>query len=191
MPREGFLALALDSRKRQVDSIASNAGHCLWSGIVDEAKAPRVVERLMAPDMFSGWGIRTLSTEMARYDPLSYHNGSVWPHDNSLAANGMARYGFASEAQAVSLAIIEAAAAFPGHRLPELFAGHARREASFPVPYPQANAPQAWASGAVVYLLETLLGVKPAGDRLLHRPPRGGLSIALKEVSYRGTRQRL
>ncbi|MEE8163737.1 MAG: amylo-alpha-1,6-glucosidase, partial [Anaerolineae bacterium] len=98
MPEHGYYALALDGRKRQVDSIASNPGQCLWSGIVDEDKAGSVVERLMAPDMFSGWGTRTLSTEMARYNPLSYHNGSLWPHDNSLIAMGMARYGFFREA---------------------------------------------------------------------------------------------
>ena len=188
MPEHGYYAMALDGRKRQVDSIASNAGHCLWSGIVDEAKAGSVVERLMAPDMFSGWGIRTLSTEMGRYNPLSYHNGSVWPHDNSLIAAGMAQYGYFREANAVAMALIDAAA-FPDYRLPELFAGYPRREHSFPVPYPAANVPQAWACGALVYLLEPLLGVLPAGERLLQEAPREGLSLSLVGVAYRGSRR--
>ncbi|MEE8471684.1 MAG: glycogen debranching N-terminal domain-containing protein [Dehalococcoidia bacterium] len=189
MPEQGYYALALDGRKHQVDSIASNPGQCLWSGIVDEDKARSVVERLMAPDMFTGWGIRTLSTEMARYHPLSYHNGSVWPHDNSLIAAGMARYGFSREAKEVALAIIDTAAAFPDQRLPEVFAGYLRREYSFPVSYPAANVPQAWACGALIYLLETLLGVMPAGDRLLQEAPREGLSISLTGVPYRGSRR--
>ena len=187
MEDKGYYALALDGRKRQVDSIASNAGHCLWTGIISPDKAPRVVERLMAPDMFSGWGIRTLSTEMARYNPLSYHNGSVWPHDNSIIAAGLARYGFTKEASDVAFAILDAAA-FSNHRLPELFADYPRREHSFPVPYPTANVPQAWASGAVVYLLETLLGVIPTGDRLLVEAPRDRLPISLSGVRYRGYR---
>lgn len=188
MPEERFYALALDGQKRQVDSITSNPGHCLWSGIVDPQRAAKVVERLMAPDIFSGWGIRTLSTEMARYHPLSYHNGSVWPHDNSLIAAGMVRYGFAAEAKQVALAILDAAVAFPFHRLPELFAGYPRRECSFPVPYPEANSPQAWASGAVIYLMETLLGVRAEGDRLLRSASREDLTLSLTGVLYRGSR---
>jgi glycogen debranching enzyme len=189
MPEQGYFALALDGRKRQVDSIASNAGQCLWSGIVDSEKASQVVERLMAPDMFSGWGIRTLSTEMSRYNPLSYHNGSVWPHDTSLIAAGMGRYGFAKEARKVALALVDATVAFPEHHLPELFAGYPRREFSFPVPYPGTNAPQAWASGAVIYLLETFLGVLPAGDRLLQEAQSEGLLISLTGIIYRGSRR--
>jgi glycogen debranching enzyme len=189
MSEQGYFALALDGQKRQVDSISSNPGQCLWSGIVEEDKADLVVRRLMAPDMFSGWGVRTLSTEMARYNPLSYHNGSVWPHDNSLIAAGMARYGFTREASEVAWAIFDAAVAFPEHRLPELFAGYPRREYSFPGPYPAANAPQAWACGAVIYLLETLLGVLPSGDRLMLEAPQEGISISLSGVPYRGSRR--
>jgi glycogen debranching enzyme len=186
LPEEGFYAMALDGRKRPVDSISSNPGHCLWSGIIDEDKAPRVAERLLAPDMFSGWGIRTLSAEMGRYHPLSYHNGSVWPHDNSIIASGLHRYGFVKEANEVIYALLDATSAFPVHRLPELFAGYARRERSFPVPDPTANSPQAWASGAIIYFLETLLGVTPAGDRLMLQAPRDGAAISLSGVSYRG-----
>jgi glycogen debranching enzyme len=146
----------------------------------------------MAPDMFNGWGIRTLSTEMGLYNPLSYHNGSVWPHDNSLIVAGMARYGFRKQATALSAAIIEASASFPGHRLPELFAGYPRREHSFPVPYPAANAPQAWASGAVVYLIETLLGVTVRTDKLSTRPLAGDLArLHLQGVRFRGMRLEL
>jgi len=187
MPKEGFYALALDGKKRQVDSITSNPGHCLWSGIVSQERAGKVVERLMSPEMFSGWGIRTLSTDAARYHPLSYHNGSVWPHDNSIIAAGMARYGFRNEAREVALALIDAAVAFPYHRPPELFGGYSRREYSFPVPYAAANAPQAWASGAMVYLIETLLGVMPAGERLLREAGKADLFLSLSGVRYRGS----
>jgi glycogen debranching enzyme len=189
MPQQEYYALALDGRKRQVDSIASNAGQCLWSGVVDEEKAPKVVERLMAPDMFNGWGIRTLSAEMTRYNPLSYHNGSVWPHDNSLIIAGMARYGFSKEANQVAMALIDAAAAFAEHRLPELFGGYPRRAYSFPVPYPAANIPQAWACGAIIYSLETLLGVFPSGQRLLQEAPRERPYISLISVPYQGLRR--
>ncbi len=186
MPDKGYYAMALDGRKRQVDSISSNPGHCLWSGIIDKEKAPAVAARLMSPDMFSGWGIRTLSSEMARYNPLSYHNGSIWPHDNSLIAAGLRRYGFVKESNEVINSLLDAAAAFPVHRLPELFAGYTRRERSFPVPDPAANSPQAWASGAIIYFLEILLGVTPAGDRLLLEAPRDGSAISLRGVNYRG-----
>lgn len=191
MSNEGYFAIALDKRKQKVDSIASNAGQCLWTGIVDKSKAKKVVDRLMAPDMFSGWGIRTLSTEMARYNPLSYHNGSIWPHDNSLIAAGMARYGFRKEANEVAYSIIDAATGFQDNRLPELFAGYPRREFSFPVPYPAANAPQAWASGALIYLLEILLGVVPDGTRLLREAQPEGILISLKDVHYRGSKWNL
>jgi glycogen debranching enzyme len=186
MPEEGYFAIALDSHKRRLDSISSNPGHCLWSGIVDEDKAARVVERLMAPDMFSGWGIRTLSSKMARYNPLSYHNGSIWPHDNSIIATGLHRYGFIKEANEVINSILDAASNFSLHRLPELFGGYPRRERSFPVPYPMANSPQAWASGSIVYFLETMLGVTPSGDRLMLEASRNGSSISLNGVVYRG-----
>lgn len=192
MPDERYFAIALDGRKRQVDSISSNPGHCLWSGIVDADKAAKVAERLMAPDMFGGWGIRTLSTEMGRFNPLSYHNGSVWPHDNSIIAAGLMRYGFVDEANQIAMALIHATSIFAAHRLPELFAGFARREYSFPVPYPAANAPQAWASGALIYLMESMLGVSAGKERLFvdvnvqKNPP-----FRLSGVCYRGNSQTL
>lgn len=192
MPEQDFYAIALDGDKQQVDSISSNPGHCLWSGIIEEGLAPAVAERLLAPDMFGGWGIRTLSMEMKRYNPLSYHNGSVWPHDNSIIANGLMRYGFSDEANRVALALIEATSVFPSHRLPELFAGYTRREYSFPVPYPAANAPQAWASGALIYFLETMLGVRPDGDKLGVDPTvSANPPFYLTGVQYRGAKHSL
>lgn len=193
MPEAGYYAIALDRDKRQVDSIASNAGHCLWSGIVLPHRAGNVAARMLAPDMFSGWGVRTLSTDMTRFDPVSYHNGTVWPHDNSIIAAGLARYGFFDEANELIFSLLDAAAAFPNYRLPELFAGYPRRELSFPVSYPSANAPQAWAAGAIVQFVELLLRARPDGDRLVaggdtgtwnaDRPP---ISVQLKGVPYRG-----
>ncbi len=189
MPEKRFFAVALDQHKHKVDSITSNPGHCLWSGIIDEGKAPLVVKRLMEPDMFSGWGIRTLSTEMVRYNPLSYHNGSVWPHDNSLIAAGMAQYGFHNEAKRIALSLFEAASTFPRYRLPELFAGYPRREYSFPAPYPAANSPQAWATGAIFHLLEILLGIKPEIERTNWEAHIDGASIFLSGVRYRNPKQ--
>lgn len=188
MPEEGYYALALDGEKRQVDSITSNPGHCLWSGVIDADKAVQVAERLLSPDMFNGWGVRTLSSEAVRYNPLSYHNGSVWPHDNSIIAAGLHRYGFTEKANQVIFAMLDAAAALPDHRLPELITGFERRVRSFPVPTPAANSPQAWASGAIIYFLETLLGVIPVGDKLLLEAPRDGKKISLNGVKYRGYR---
>ncbi len=188
MAEEGYLALALDGAKRQVDAIASNAGHCLWSGIVRKERAAALAERLLSAELFSGWGVRTLSSAMARYHPLSYHNGSVWPHDTALIAAGLARYGLHAAASELIGALFEAAAAMPEHRLPELFAGHARRSAAFPVPYPGANAPQAWAAGAVVLAVETLLRLHPADDVLVSEMPRMSRAVALEGVPYRDRR---
>ncbi|MDP8943860.1 MAG: amylo-alpha-1,6-glucosidase, partial [Actinomycetota bacterium] len=156
--RGGHYVLALDGDKGQVDSATSNMGHLLWSGIVDEPRAQRVASRLMAPDLFSGWGIRTMSSEDAGYNPIEYHNGTVWPHDTGLVAEGLRRYGFREEASAVALAVLRAAEAFE-HRLPEAFAGFPRAETGTPVEYPSACCPQAWATGATLLALRTLLGL--------------------------------
>ncbi|MDA8218039.1 MAG: trehalase family glycosidase [Dehalococcoidales bacterium] len=188
MADEGYYALALDAQKRQVTGIASNPGHCLWSGIVDPRKAEAVVQRLMAPDLFSGWGIRTLSTYMRRYNPISYHNGSVWPHDNSLIAAGLLRHGFRQEAARVAQSIMEASAHFPEHRLPELFAGYPRRAGGFPINYPDASSPQAWAAGSVILLLQTLLGARPRGEGLSLDPLSPALELALEGVPFLGGR---
>src|SRR3954451_15025914 len=160
LPERGWFALALDRDERPVDACASNMGHCLWSGIVDEDKAPLVAEHLLSPAMFSGWGVRTLSSAMGAYDPVSYHNGSVWPHDNALVVAGLVRYGFVQEAQRVAEALLEAAQHFGG-RLPELFCGFDRHEYPKPVPYPTSCSPQAWAAGAPIQLIRTLLRFDP------------------------------
>jgi len=161
MPDEGFYALALDRDKRQVDAVASNAGHCLWTGIVDDTAAGQVVERLVSPELFTGFGVRTLGTGNARYNPVSYHNGSVWPHDSVLAAAGMAAYGFAEEARRVIDGLIDAARAFDG-RLPELFCGFDRSDKALPVPYPTSCSPQAWAAAVPFEILRIALGLTPS-----------------------------
>lgn len=186
LPKKQYFALALDGKKEKVDAIASNPGHCLWTRIVDDDKAPMVVRRLMSSEMFTGWGIRTLSSKMARYNPLSYHNGSIWPHDTSIISAGMNAYGFFKESNELALSLIDAATAFPEHRLPELFAGYVRREHSKPVPYPAANSPQAWASGALIYCIETLLGLAP-GESLKQKAKLKGVSLSMTGVEYRGT----
>lgn len=156
IPERGYYAVALDGQKRQVDACASNMGHCLWLGLIDEDKAPLVVERLMSPEMFSGWGVRTLASDMGAYNPASYHNGSVWPHDNALIVAGLLRYGFIEEAQRISTALLEAAEYSEG-RLPELFCGFSRNDYSAPVPYPTACSPQAWAATAPILLVTSLM----------------------------------
>ncbi|WP_022882098.1 amylo-alpha-1,6-glucosidase [Gryllotalpicola ginsengisoli] len=163
LPDEGYLALALDRDKRPVDAIASNAGQCLWSGIVDEADAGAVVERLLSDEMFTGFGIRTLGTRNARYNPVSYHNGSVWPHDTALIAAGIARYGYTEQAQRVVDGLIDAVRAFGG-RLPELFCGFDRTDKPVPVPYPTSCSPQAWAAAVPFELLRISLGLTPSGE---------------------------
>ncbi|MFJ5697232.1 glycogen debranching N-terminal domain-containing protein [Arthrobacter sp. NPDC093139] len=156
LPDRGYYAIALDRDKRPVDACASNMGHCLWSGIVDEDKAPQVARRLMSPEMFSGWGVRTLATDMGAYNPVSYHNGSVWPHDNALIVGGLMRYGFVKEAQRLSSALMDAAE-HTDNRLPELFCGFSRSDYPQPLPYPTACSPQAWASATPVMLIRSLL----------------------------------
>lgn len=156
----GYFAIALDHDKRPVDSCASNMGHCLWSGIVDNDKAPLVAQRLMSPEMFCGWGVRTLASDMGAYNPASYHNGSVWPHDNALIAGGLMRYGFIDEAKRIILALFNAATQFGG-RLPELFCGLDRESYPVPVAYPTSCSPQAWAAAAPVHLMRMLLRFDP------------------------------
>jgi glycogen debranching enzyme len=140
--------------------VASNAGHCLWAGIADADKAARVARRLLAPDMWSGWGIRTLSAQNPAYDPFSYQRGSVWPHDNAIIAAGMARYGLHAEAHEVARGLLDAAVRFDCYRLPEVFAGLTRAPNSFPVQYRGANIPQAWAAGAVFQIVQAMLGLE-------------------------------
>jgi len=161
----GFYGLALDGDKKKVLTVASNAGHCLWSGIVPRERAERVVQRLMEPDMWSGWGIRTLSALNPAFNPYNYQTGSVWPHDNAIIALGCKRYGFGAEAAKIARDISEAGSHFLSNQLPELYTTIARDERSFPVQYLGANIPQAWAAGAVFALLQAILGFKPDAPR--------------------------
>ncbi len=158
--RGGFFVLALDGEKRQVDSLCSNIGHLLWSGIVKPDRVDQVVDRLMGPNLWSGWGVRTMSSADAGFNPLSYHNGTVWPHDNSLIAWGLARHARWPEAQRIIRRTLNAAGHFD-YQLPEVFAGLPRTETPFPIAYPTAARPQAWAAGAPVLLLQILLGLRP------------------------------
>jgi len=155
-----WLAMGLDRDKRPVDALTSNMGHCLWTGILDAERADAVARRLLSPEMFSGWGIRTLATPMVGYNPISYHCGSVWPHDNALCAAGLMRYGFVREAQRVIMAMLDAASR-QGGRLPELFSGLDRRELEMVVGYPTSCSPQAWAAASPLLMLRTLLRLDP------------------------------
>lgn len=161
MEEEGIYALALQADEQPVAVVSSNPGHALWSGIADEDKARRTMERLMADDVFNGWGVRTLSEKERRYNPIGYHLGTVWPHDNSIIAAGFRRYGFDEAAMRIFMGVIRAAMHFEHYRLPELFAGFAEPEFGVPVNYPVACHPQAWAAGSVPYLIQTSLGLIP------------------------------
>jgi glycogen debranching enzyme len=182
MPERGCHALALDGDKRQVDSLTSNIGHVLWSGLASDEEAASAVERLLDADLYSGWGVRTLGVREAGYNPLGYHTGTVWPHDNSLIAAGFARYGHTEAAAKVACSIL-AAAPFFEHRLPEVFAGYPATLTSVPVAFPTASRPQAWAAGAPLMLLTTLLGLEP-GAATAH----GDLPGAMGRIALRSAR---
>jgi glycogen debranching enzyme len=160
MPERGAHALALDGEKRQIDSVTSNIGHLLWSGLLGEEEAAATAQRLLEEPLYSGWGVRTLSTREAGYNPLGYHTGTVWPHENSLIAAGLARYGHHDAARTIAGSILSAAPHFE-HRLPEVFAGYPATLTSVPVAFPTASRPQAWAAGAPLMLLSTLLDLQP------------------------------
>jgi glycogen debranching enzyme len=164
-----YFALALDSEGNQVDSLASNNGHLLWSGIVEKAKAKSVAAHLLGPRLFSGWGVRTLAEGEGRYNPIGYHVGTVWPFDTSFIAWGLRRYGYKEEAARLAAGILDAAEVFEG-RLPEAFGGYERGLTKYPVQYPTACSPQAWSTGAPLLLLRTMLGLEPVGDHLVVDP---------------------
>jgi glycogen debranching enzyme len=157
---DGRYVLGLDHAKRPIDVVASNMGHLLWSGIVPEERVGDVAALLASERLWSGWGVRTLAADEQGYNPLVYHNGTVWPHDNSLIAWGLGKAGRTREAQLIVRRTIEAAAHFD-HRLPEVFAGFARRRTGVPVEYPTASRPQAWAAATPILLLRVLLGIEP------------------------------
>ncbi len=164
-----YFAVALDKEGRQVDTLTSNNGHLLWSGIVDKSKAKSVAAHLMGSRLFSGWGIRTLAEGEGRFNPIGYHVGTVWPFDSSFIAWGLRRYGFKQEAAQVAEGILAAAEFFDG-RLPEAFGGYPRSMTKYPVQYPTACSPQAWSTGAPLLLLRTMLGLEPMGDHLVVDP---------------------
>ncbi|HEX8975754.1 MAG TPA: glycogen debranching N-terminal domain-containing protein [Solirubrobacteraceae bacterium] len=193
IPERGCHALALDATKRRVDSLSSNIGHLLWSGILDDRDAAATAERLLDEQLYSGWGVRTLGAHEAGYNPLGYHTGTIWPHDNSLIAAGLARYGHHEAASTMAAAILAAAPYFE-YRLPEVFAGFPRTLTSVPVAFPTASRPQAWAAGAPLLLLTTLLNLHPGcneaevdlplslGHIAIRRPP-GHSSRALERTA--------
>jgi glycogen debranching enzyme len=159
-PDLGTYALALDGRKRPCRVRTSNPGHCLFSGIASAEHARRIADSLMTPSMFGGWGIRTVAAGEARYNPMSYHNGSIWPHDNAIVAAGLSRYGFTAEAARIMSATFDLSLYVDCQRLPELICGFHRRGGEYPTLYPVACAPQAWAAGAVYLLLSACLGLR-------------------------------
>jgi glycogen debranching enzyme len=168
-----YFAVALESDGRQVDSLTSNIGHLLWSGIVDKSKAKAIARHLMSDELFSGWGVRTLAAGEGRYNPIGYHVGTVWPFDNAIVAAGLRRYGFEQEAARIAAGILEAAEFFDG-RLPEAFGGYPRAMTKYPVQYPTACSPQAWSTGTPLSLLATMLGLQPVGDHLVVDPALPG-----------------
>jgi glycogen debranching enzyme len=181
-----YYALALDTEGKQVDALASNNGHLLWSGIVDKGKAKAVARHLLGPKLFSGWGVRTLAEDEGRYNPVGYHVGTVWPFDTSFIAWGLRRYGFKDEAATLAQGILEAADLFAG-RLPEAFGGYQRGVTKYPVQYPTACSPQAWSTGAPLLLIRTMLGLEPFGEHLLVDPalPPNIRALALLDIPGR------
>ncbi|MEV7328369.1 glycogen debranching N-terminal domain-containing protein [Micromonospora sp. NPDC093244] len=182
----GYYALALDHDGTPVDSLSSNIGHLLWSGIVPRERAAQIAEHLMGPALFSGWGVRTFAEGQGRYNPLGYHTGTVWPFDNSFIAWGLRRYGFSAEAARIAEGILSAATYFQG-RLPEAFGGFDRHTTRYPVRYPTAGSPQAWSSGACMLLIRTMLGINPHEDHLAVDPalPSAFNRIALLDIPGR------
>ena len=185
---DGSIAMALDRSKRPVDAVGSNAGHCLWSGIVPADQAPAVAAALGTKAMDSGWGLRTYAADQPGYNPIGYHIGTVWPHDTAIAAAGLRRYGFDEAAGGLSGGLLSAAQHFPAFRLPELFCGFDRAATGAPIAYPVACSPQAWAAGASLMIISTILGLHAdaAAKRLtLDRP---NLPSDLTKVVVRGLR---
>jgi len=192
MPKEKYFAQSLDATKNQVRAVASNPGHCLWMRIVDRPKAEHVARRLVSPDLFSGWGVRTLSDRAVNYDPCSYHNGSVWPFDTALAVAGLRQYGFAAEAERIARAIIEASIEFPLHRPPELFCGEVRVPRQPPKEYWNTCTPQLWSAAAMLACVSSILGLEadPRRKRLRIEPIRTALwnRIEVNGLHFAGQR---
>ncbi|MCA1830509.1 MAG: glycogen debranching N-terminal domain-containing protein [Actinomycetota bacterium] len=201
MNDQGTYAVGLDANKQQIRSVTSNPGHCLWSGIVDRDKAVRLARRLLTPDMLSGYGIRTLSTRNPGFDPIGYHTGSVWPHDNSLIAHGLMLYGMSEQSNRVINELAIAGAFFASYRYPELFCGYARTDVPVPVEYPVACRPQAWATGAPLLMMRSYAGmtadaptktlsiVKPSLPGWLERAELSGLRVGDARVDLQFIQQ--
>ena len=189
--RRGHFVLGLDGDGRQVDALTTNPGHALWCGIADDDKARTYVERLVGAELWTGWGLRTLATTMGAYDPLSYHNGSVWPHDTAICIAGAARYGCWDAVDLLVDGALEAAARFDG-RPPELFAGVSRDDVPVPVAYPSSCSPQAWASASVLLNVRSMLGLQPTADRSgleLARTDLGGVQdLLVQRLDFGGTK---
>jgi glycogen debranching enzyme len=185
--RGGYYAVGLDGDKACIDSLTSNIGHLLWSGIVPEDRAGLLARQLMSDAMWSGWGVRTMSTKDAGFNPIGYHLGTVWPHDNSLIALGLARYGYREEANRIAVAQLEAAGHF-GHRLPEAFSGYPRSVAKFPVPFPTACSPQAWSTAAPLVFLRAMLGLDARNGKLVVDPlvPHAYGRVAVRGINAFG-----
>jgi glycogen debranching enzyme len=186
IPERGYYALALDADGHHVDALSSNIGHLLWSGIVDDSRARRIADHLLGPRLFSGWGVRTLSDDQGRYNPIGYHVGTVWPFDNSIIAWGLSRYGFKEEAGRICNGMLAASRFFEG-RLPEAFAGYERDLTDYPVRYPTACSPQAWSAGTPLLLLRVMLGLDPQGEHLIIDPavPDGMGRVELLDIPGR------
>ena len=189
LPERGWYSVALDAEKQPLDALTSNPGHCLWTGIVDDERAERLIAHLGGAEMDSGFGLRTLATSMGAYNPMSYHNGSVWPHDTALCVAGLIRYahvpGAVETAHRLANGLLDAAEAFGG-RLPELYCGFPRERHAPPVPYPTSCSPQAWAAAAPLLLVRALLGLDPhvPQRRLTLRPrlPEDWGAVRLTEL---------
>jgi glycogen debranching enzyme len=188
VPEDRFYAMAIDGEGKCVTSASSNPAHCLWSGLIDPANSSDVVGRLMSEDMFSGWGVRTLTDTSPRFNPIGYHLGSVWPHDNSIAAMGFKMYGYEEELNQVASAIFDASTSFPYFRLPELFGGDSRSTHGAPVPYPVACRPQSWAAGAFPLITQAMLGLKAEAPEKRLRIVNPRLPYWLNSVVVRGLR---
>jgi glycogen debranching enzyme len=181
-----FYALAIDAEGGQLDTLTSNIGHLLWSGIVDQPRAEKIAQHLIGPRLFSGWGVRTMAEGEARYNPIGYHVGTIWPFDNSFIAWGLRRYGFREEAAMIAEGIIDASEFFRG-RLPEAFGGYERELTKYPVQYPTACSPQAWSTGTPMLLLRTMLGLEPHEGHLSVDPalPQGMGRVELLDIPGR------
>jgi glycogen debranching enzyme len=187
--RDGYYAIGLDGDKRLIDSLTSNIGQLLWTGIVPPDRAKTIARHLLSDALYSGWGVRTLSTDDTGYNPIGYHTGTVWPHDNSIIAMGLARYGFREEANRIGVNLLEAAG-FSNYRLPEAFSGYPRSMGRFPVPYPTACSPQAWATGAPLLLVRAMLGLEARDGRITLDPnvPEEFGRISIQGLQAFGTR---